>query len=89
MTTAFVPYAVPPLVPTSHAAHGMWPRLDVSQSISTHNMGLGMPGSAYAESTPQRSRLESVLQHFHVVAMIKRLLKSRERCILPMDCSGL
>lgn len=59
------------------------------RTFSTHHLGLGRSGPAHAENTPWRSRLQGVLQHFHVVAMIKRLLESRERHIPPMDSSGL
>lgn len=58
-------------------------------AFTTHDGGLGVSGPPYAENTPQRSRLQGVVQHFHIVAMIKRLLESRERCIPPMDSSGL
>lgn len=59
------------------------------RTFSTHHLGLGRSGPVHAENTPWRSRLQGVLQHFHVAAMIKRLLESRERHIPPMDSSGL
>lgn len=58
-------------------------------AFTTHDGGLEVSGPAYAENTHWRSRLQGVIEHFHVVAMIKRLLKSRERHIPPMDSSGL
>lgn len=51
--------------------------------------GLGASGPAYTQNTPWRSQLQGAGQHFHVVAVIKRLLESRERRIPPMDSSGL
>lgn len=62
----------------------------VSQgAFTTHDEGLGASGSEYIENTPWRSRLGGVVQHFHIVAVIKSLLESRERCVPPMDSSGL
>lgn len=58
-------------------------------AFTTHDGGLGASGPAYAENTLRRSRLQGVIQYFQLVAMIKRLLESRERRIPPMDSSGL
>lgn len=58
-------------------------------AFTTHDGKLGAFGPVHAENTPWRSRLQGVIQCFHVVAVIKRLLESRERWIPPMDSSGL